>query len=596
MNRVTKLRWRRRLRQQKEQVEHIGESAEAGLEQHFFGRLHHIVGVRRFIFSWILLLVLLAGGVVIQMRGLSRFYQDLRPGVGGIMSEGIVGSFTGANPVYATSPVDASVARLVFSSLMKYDSSNQLVGDLAENLDANPEGDKYTVRLRENILWHDGQPLTAEDVVFTYQTIQKPDARSPLLPNWRKVEIKAVNERTVEFKLPHGLASFPHSLTNGIVPKHILGKIPPADLRSAQFNTVRPVGSGPFKWEDIQVSGGSPENREEQVGLVANNDYYKGPPKIERFVVRAIHNQERLARLLEAGEVRAAAGLSNVPPNLSESSREYSVPLTGQVMVFFKNSNEILKDRRVRRALTRGTNQAEIIRSLGYPVLFTKGPLLSSHTGYNKDIVQYSYDIEAAKKLLDKAGWKVGTNGIRERKISKKQTLPLTFELHSQSGNQYAQIAQDLQKQWKELGVDLKVTLEEDTKLQSTIAFHSYDALLYGITLGSDPDVYAYWHSSQADPRSNSRLNLSEYKSNQADAALEAGRSRVAADLRQAKYRPLLEAWRRDAPGVALYQPRYLYITNNRIFGFEPTVFNSPTDRYANVEGWAVRQDRVNIY
>lgn len=594
MRSVTKLRWRRLFTRRRKQVEHIGESAEKGLERHFFGRLNRIVGVRRFVLSWMLLLLLLVGGVVIQMRGLTRFYQDLRPGVGGIMTEGIVGSFSGANPIYATGSVDASVSRLVFSSLMRYDSNNELVGDLAETLNANPEGNTYTVKLRENITWHDGTPLTADDVVFTYQLIQKPDTRSPLLPNWRKVEITAKDARTVEFKLPHGLASFPHSLTNGIVPKHILGKVPPSELRSAQFNTVNPIGSGPFKWEDIQVSGGSPETREEQVGLVANNAYFKGPPKIERFVIRAVHSEERLAAAFESGEVNAAAGLTTAPPNMDPSAREYSIPLTGQVMVFFKNSNEILEDRKVRRALTRATDQAEIVQLLGYPVVFSKAPLLSSHVGYNKDIVQYSYNIEEAKELLDKAGWKVGANGIREK--GKKTKKQLSFELYSQSEGQYAQIAQMLQAQWKKLGVDLKVTLEQDTKLQSTIAFHSYDALLYGITLGSDPDVYAYWHSSQADPRSNSRLNLSEYKSNQADAALEAGRSRVAGDLRQTKYRPFLDAWRRDAPGVALYQPRYLYLTSSRIFGFEPTVFNSPTDRYADVENWAVRQDRVNIY
>jgi len=593
MVRSAKFRFSRLFKRRKAQVETLGESAEKGIERHFFARLSHIIGIRRFMFSWILLLLLLAGGVVIQTRGLSRFYQSLQPGVGGIFTEGIVGSFSNANPIYATSAVDASVARLVFSGLMKYDNQNRLVPDLAEKLDANPEGNQYTVRLRENILWHDGTPLTAADVVFTYQTIQKPDARSPLLPNWRKVEISAKDSRTIIFTLPHGLASFPHSLTNGIVPKHVLENIPVSDLRAAQFNTVNPIGSGPFKWEGVQVSGGDPESREEQIGMTVNNNYYKDSPKIERFVIRAFRSEQRLAEAFDKGEVSAAAGLETAPERLEKSNtaREYSIPLTGQVMIFLKNSDEILRDEKVRSALTQATNQDELIQALDYPVLYSRGPLLNGHVGYDKDLVQQKYNFEAAMQQLDNAGWKVGVDGIRSKKNQQ-----LTVELFTQADTQYSQLAQTIKAQWQKIGVLVTVTEEQDTKLQSTIAAHSYDALLYGITVGPDPDVYAYWHSSQADPRSASRLNLAEYKSKTADAALEAGRSRVASSLRKTKYQPFLKAWRKDAPAIALYQPRFLYVTNNRIFGFEPTTLNSSTDRYANVENWAVRQDRVNIY
>src|SRR5690606_3753594 len=142
------------------------------------------VGVRRFVFAWVLLFSLLITGVVMQNRALSRFYQTLEPGKGGIFTEGIVGSFTNANPVYAIDPVDASVSRLVFSGLLKYNDRNKLVPDLAESVQADSRGITYTAKLRQNALWHDGKPVTAEDVVFTYQTIQKPDARSPLFENW----------------------------------------------------------------------------------------------------------------------------------------------------------------------------------------------------------------------------------------------------------------------------------------------------------------------------------------------------------------------------------------------------------------------------
>lgn len=593
INRATKLRWRRRVRRSQKQVETLGTQAEQGLERHFFKRLSRFVGVRRFVFAWVALFTLLISGVVMQNRALSRFYQIPVPGQGGIYTEGVFGAFTNANPLYATSPVDASVSRLVFAGLMKYDSDNRLVGDIAEKLETDARGVVYTAHLRQNVTWHDGEPLTADDVVFTYQTIQKPDARSPLIENWQKVKVEAVGPYTVRFTLPHGLASFRHSLTTGIIPEHILGRVSPADLRSAPFNTARPIGSGPFQWEAIQVTGGDAASREEQIGLVANARYHLGAPNLERFVLRAFHNEDKLTKSLEAGELSGAAGLSVTPDSLANQPQvtEYSVPLMGEVMIFLKNSNPILKDKLVRQALVQATDSNEIVEGLGYPVVYARSPLLVDHVGYRSDSLQAAFNPAQAAKKLDKAGWKMTSDGIRYKKGQR-----LTLNIYSQSDSQYAYVSQIIQKQWQAVGVEAEVILEPENKLQGTIATHGYDGLLYGVTLGSDPDVYAYWHSSQADPRSNNRLNFSEYKSSTADAALEAGRSRAEPKQRAAKYRPFLQAWRNDAPAIGLYQPRYLYITTTKLYGFEPLVFNSSADRFANVENWAVRQDRVDIY
>lgn len=589
VNRAAKLRWRRRVKRSQQQVENLGSQAEQGLEKHFFKRLGRFVSVRRFVFAWVVLFGLLISGVIVQNRALSRFYQTLEPGKGGIYTEGILGAFTNANPLYAATPVDASASRLVFSGLMKYDDQNRLVGDLAEKVDVDSRGVVYTAHLREGITWHDGAPFTADDVVFTYHTIQKPDARSPLITNWQKVEIKALDEKTVQFTLPHTLASFPGSLTTGIIPEHILGKVNPTDLRAAIFNSVKPIGTGPFKWDAVQVTGGDQETREEQIGLVANENFHLGAPKLERFVIRAFHSEDALISSLSGGELSGASGLSVLPGGIDAT--EHSVPLMGQVMIFMKNSHPILKDKAVRMALTQATNQNEIVEGLGYPVVYSRSPLLSSHIGYNPKLVQAGFDVKAANASLEKAGWKMGVDGVRVKKKT-----PLVFRLYTQNDSQYAYIAQVLQKQWREVGVKVEVVLEPENRLQTTIAAHGYDSLLYGITIGADPDVYAYWHSTQADPRSASRLNLSEYKSKIADASLEAGRSRIDPDQRATKYQPFLKVWRQDAPATALYQPRFLYVTTSKLFGFEPVELNSSVDRYANVENWAVRQDRVDIY
>jgi peptide/nickel transport system substrate-binding protein len=587
-DKLRKLRLGRRFKRSQKHVESIGQQAEAGLEKHFFGRLGRFVGVRRFVFAWIMLLALLVGGVIVQTRGLSRYFQQLSPAEGGTYTEGVLGSFTNANPIYATGPVDSTVAKLLFSSIMQYDSNNKLVGDLALKLSFNRQADVYTIKLRDNVYWHDGKPLTAEDVVFTYETIQNSDAQSPLLPNWKGVKIKAINSHTVEFDLPHALASFPHSLTSGIVPKHLLSNIPASQLRSVSFNTANPIGSGPFKWDSIQVDGSTLETREEQIGLIKNEQYYLGAPKLDRFTVRAFRNDEALITSMNNKEITGAAGLDNMPDNKSNdlSTKQYSVPLMGEIMVFLKNSDEILKDANVRRALTKGTDVNEIIAGLGYPVIKSDSLLLRSHTGYNKKITQQAYNPKQAKLLLKKSGWvKINDKGIRTKKGQE-----LTVRMFSRSNSQYSYVTSVLQKQWRAIGVKLDVALQSDEELQSTIAFHNYQALLYGISLGNDPDIYAYWHSSQADAGSSGRLNLAEYKSNILDQALEGGRSRVDPKLRATKYKPMLAQWRTDAPAIALYQPRYLYITSDSVQGFMPTKFVSPTDRFANIVNWTIKE------
>ncbi len=590
IKRTTKLRWRRHIRNRKRQVEDIGLQAEEQLDRHLIRRIGRLVEVRRFIVSWLALFVLLIGGVVVQTRALGRYYQDLQPAPGGTYTEGIVGAFTNANPLYATGLVDTSVSQLLFSGLFRYNSSNQLVGDLAQKWEVNDDGKVYTVSLKPELQWHDGRPLTAADVVFTYETIKNPDAKSPLASGWQGIEIKAAGEHTVTFTLPTSLTSFPYSLTNGIVPKHLLENVPAAQLRSIAFNTVGPVGSGPFRWKTIEVTGETPEEREEIVAMVANEVYHNGRPRLDQIVIRAFRDEDKLIESFVNKQLNAVVGVDSVPDTAVDNPNliQHDVPLTGAVMVFFKTNHEYLKDSKVRQALARATNTLEIVKGLDYPAIIAKGPLLMGQLGFDKNLTQFTQNLEEANKLLDEAGWKLGDDGIRA-----KDGKPLTFQLYSQSNSEYAYVTGRLQQYWRTIGVDVEVLLQPDEEFQETLTYHSYDAVLYAISIGADPDVFAYWHSTQGDVLSQNRLNFSEYSSKPADDALEAGRTRSDEALRALKYRPFLEAWRNDVPAIALYQPRFLYLTHGEVFGLDLRVVNSAKDRFANVENWMVRQERA---
>lgn len=587
IDRRTKLRWRRVMRRRQRQVAEIGATTEQNLERHLIRRLIRLPKVQRFLLGWVGLLVVIAVGTVLQTRALGTKYQTVQPKAGGTYTEGMIGTFTNANPLYASSSIDSSVSRLVFAGLLKYDQNNQLVGDLAESWAVGPNERVYTVKLKQNLYWHDGYALTAEDVVFTYKTIQNPESKSYLYPSWQNIKIEAKDSQTIVFTLPNSLTSFAHSLTTGIVPEHSLKNVQPSQLRSNSFNNQTPIGSGPFSFSKVEVVGSTPDKRQERVALNAYERYHGGKPHIDNFVFRTYPDEQTLVKAYTDKEVTAMMGPTTVPESIKENNdtHEIAIPLTGEVLVFFKTTNEVLADAAVRKALVLGANKKEIFDSLSYPLASVDEPLLKTQTGYNPAFRQATNNPEEAKKILDAAGWVVD----KETGIRSKNGLKLQFRLISQSTSEYSTVTKVLQQQWLKLGVKMDAELQSDQDLQSTLSLHNYDALLYGISLGPDPDVFAYWHSTQGDPRSSTRLNFSEYKSTVVDQALEAGRTRSDQQLRTAKYKPFLEAWQKDAPALSLYQPRLLYIVHKPFYGFDSKSANISTDRFASVEKWRIR-------
>lgn len=588
--RLIRLRFRRRIRKGQQQVEDLSQQAEQHIENHFFRRFGRLVPVRRFVIGWVSLILLIVGLLVTQNISLSNYYQTLQAVPGGIYNEGVIGAFTNANPLYATSSVDTTVSKLIFASLFSYDDNNHLVGDLAQSYTTDDKGVVYTVHLKPNLTWQDGKALTSADVVFTYKTIQNPDAQSPLQSSWQGIAVTATDKLTIVFTLPNPLASFPYSMTNGIVPSHLLAKLPPADLRSADFNTAHPIGAGPFAWSSIQVSGSDPTSSQSQISLLPFKHYQAGAPKLQQFIVHAYANQAQLIKSFKAEELNGAQGLTQVDKDLSTVSgmHVHNLLLSAATMVFFKTSAGVLSESPVRLALVQSVDVSKIINQLPYATLAVREPLLVGQLAYDASKRQAVYNLAAAKATLDANGWVVGGDGIRVKGGTK-----LAFSLAVADTPEYHMVARNLSQSWTALGVKLETNFLSPADFQGTISEHNYEAVLYGISIGVDPDVFAYWDSSQADIRSNNRLNLSEYKNTAADASLEAGRTRLNPALRVIKYKPFLEAWQQDNPALGLYQPRSLYLTNGVLVGLVDHTLNAPTDRFNNVQNWQIRLAKV---
>ncbi len=588
VSRKHRLRLRRKMRLHRRQV----TTAGAQTDRYFFRRLERLVQVRRFVGVWLVLIVVLIGCSVVQISSLSQYYQKLQPAAGGVYTEGVVGPFTNANPLYATSAADKTVSKLLFNGLLKYDENNQLTGDLARSWQADERGKVYTVTLQPNIRWSDGRPLTADDVVFTYTIIKNPDAGSPLYDSWQGVTVEAKDAKTVVFTLNNPLASFPHSLTNGIVPKHSLEHVAMAEMRSTAFNTSSPIGSGPFIWQSLTVDGGaSTSDREERIILEANEDYYKGRPKIDTFIVRTFRTDKHMIDRYNQHELNAMTGLYSQPEDITEHMQVYNFPQAAAMMTFFKTSSGVLADKTIRQALVQAADTDEIRKSLPYTVKTVDSPLLRGNLGYDKSLTQLPFNQKAAADKLNAAGWVLPTNGS----IREKDGQKLEFTLYAESSQEATRVTRQLQQQWMKIGVNARVELQNTTDFQITLAEHSYDALLRGVSIGNDPDVFVYWHSSQTDVLSSGRLNFSEYKSDVVDEALSSARTRTDDSLRAAKLKPFLAAWKDDAPAFGLYQPRIMYITRDNVYGLHERPLVSASDRYANVDEWMIRIVKTTV-
>ena len=574
---------KRHVRKTKKNVEQAQEATSRSLNKHLIRRWSKFKEVRRFVVGWLVLVAVLALGVLLQTSSLRAYYMEDVAANGGKYIEGIVGKFSTLNPIFSISNADSAVTKLVFSSLLKYDSENNLVGDLATQWELDDNETIYKVMIRNDVYWHDGQQLTADDVVFTYKAIQHPDTTSPLANNWKGVEIQALDEYTVSFSLPNRYSPFLHSLTNGIVPKHLLGSTPYEQLRSNNYN-FEPIGSGPFQFDRLFNS-----DERQQVNLSRNEGYYEKPTYLDEFEIVGYEDYPQMIGAFGSGEITAATALRSYDINELSSysfTKQLYFPLFSQVFIFLNNSDPILKDVSIRKALVFATDKKSIFTSTGALYPLSDSPLLNDQLGYNEKLVQPSFDLEKANQLLDEAGWVRGKDGVRV-----KDGKQLQINIVSQNSDEYPAILAEIQKSWLKAGVLADLSLINDQEFTQTfISTHDYQALAFGVTQGVDPDVFPYWHSSQAV---TDGFNLSNYKSADGDIALEAGRTRSDPALREVKYQAFLEAWMKDSPAISLYQPVYNYIVRSLVSGIEQRSVSSPVDRFNDVNKWYVTTTQV---
>lgn len=552
-------------------------------------RLDNVRTVRRHIIEWLLLVGVMLLAVGAQFAWFQQSYTTIAAAAGGTYAEATVGGIDTLNPLYASTDSEIAASRLLFSSLYTYDTTGHLHGDLAQSMSVDPTSTIYTIKLRPNVVWHDGAQLTAQDVAFTVNLIKNPETRSPLLINWQDITVKAIDDTTVQFKLPAVYAAFPNALTFAVLPEHILSQVAPGAIRENAFSRA-PVGSGPFSFSLLQTLDDS--KKREVVHMTANSKYYDGAPLISRFEIHTYDTQDAIVQALRTGEVTAAAGLGGAEARQVDmhSYNVYTKPVNSGVYALFNTTNPILKDQKVRQALELATDTTAIRKSLPVAVPALDLPFINGQVTGADMPRPLPPNMQQAAQLLDADGWAMQGN----QRVKAGQ--PLSLSVVTTKDSQYEKALETLAGQWRKLGVVVTTTVVNTNDptanfVQTVLQPRAYDVLLYELFIGADPDVYAYWHSSQVG---TSGYNFSNYSSPVADDALASARSRTEPDLRNAKYKLFAKQWVEDVPAIGLYQPVAEYVASKHVSSVDPSAtFISAYDRYANVLNWSVDQKSV---
>lgn len=549
-------------------------------------RLRSLRDARQHIASWHFIVGVLIGLVALQMIWYQSGYKTVASVAGGTYGEAVNGPIETLNPLFATTSAEQSASYLIFSRLVDYDSSGKLRNDIAKKISLDDTQQIYTVELREDAKWHDGVSLTADDIVFTVEAMKNPEVRSVMRNNWHEVNVKKVDKKTVQFLLPAPYATFQHALTFAILPKHILADVRPGALRENTFS-VSPVGSGPFKIRLLQTVAG----REGQkiVHLNAWSDYYRGIPKIARFELHAYDKAESLLRALKSGDVNAAAGLA-ITDDLPKQFSVSDMPLGSGVYAIFNNSTPNLTDVAVRQAIQKITDTKLLRKKANVPELPLDLPFIPRQVGSEPLPSKPTSTLEEAGGLLDKAGWKL-TNGVRT-----KDGKPLELKIAAVKDPRYRLVADELARQWQRVGITTKVELFDTRANQQSFAQvvlqpRMYDVLVNELVIGGDADVYAYWHSSQAQSLG---YNFANYKSGVSDDTLASARARNDPVLRSKKYASFAQQWMHDAPAIGLFQSSVRYAHTKTVQNTAPnTIMSSAVDRYTDVLYWTAERGQV---
>lgn len=456
---------------------------------------------------------------------------------------------------------------LLFNGLTAHDENNKVIPCLAENWEYDKDNLTYTFNLRKDVKWHDGKPFTANDVKFTFDTIENPENNSEIKTNYENIkEIQVVNDNTVKFILKNENVALLDYLTVGIIPKHILEN---EDISTAEFNR-HPIGTGPYKfsnWDEGQ-----------SISLVRNEDYFKGEPKINNIVFKIVEDSKARVMQLESGEL----DLTQVTPkdiSKFDKNDKFNVDVmnTSDYRGIMYNFNVPLfkNNRELPNALSYAIDRKAIVKNilLGYGQV-AYSPLQKGK--YNdENMEKFEYSPEMTRKILEDNGWVLDNENVYEKNGTK-----LSFELVCPEGDQERiDIAKFAAQQLREVGANVKVAIK------SNIDWENQDAYLIGWGSPFDPDDHTYKVFT-----TDGGANYGYYSNTKIDEILKKARETDVDGERQKYYKEFQEELTKDMPYTLLVYIDAIYVAKSNITGIktDTTLGHHGVGIFWNVQDWNI--------
>ncbi len=551
--------------------------------------------------------------LILAAAAFIRSHTALQPTAGGTLTEALIGQPKYLNPLDAlANDTDRDLVRLIYSGLFRQNGM-AAAPDLAESYTWSDDGKTLTVKLRHGAQFHDGQPLSAEDVQFTFDALQDPSRKSPLLPLFQGVKLTTVDDYTLTFTLNQPDASFLTKLTFGIMPSNLWQDIPAESAQLSDLN-VKPIGSGPYR---VKAFTRDNLGAIHSYTLERFDGYYGTKPFIQDLVFQFFSDRQESLDAFKSGLVDSVAFINQSDIDKMGSGqriKNISLEMPQETVAFFNLKNKTLTDKNVRLSLALAVDRSEIITALHGSAAAVSGPFPFGAV----DASATQYDLERARTLLTQAGWVVPQNSnVRiwapakkaapapSTKGKKKIITPvapvadqtvtatassteLALTILIPDDPDLLAIAATLKRQWSLVGA--RVTIEpiamEDLMRRATRERNEQIVLL-NVLLGPEQDMFPFWWSGQATDRG---LNISGLSDHAVDDALNLTRNVTSTQNLETARQKLTAALALDIPALFLDRPTQHYLVADKIHGMSDKVaIAEPAERFSDLLSWYIK-------
>lgn len=557
---------------------------------------------------FIVSLVIATISLLIILIKVNNYFMVTVPANGGSITEGIIGIPTLINPVLAVSDADKDLTSIIYSGLMRKTKDGTLIPDIAEEYPVSPNGLEYTFKIRNDAKFHDGVKITADDIIFTIEKIKDPLIKSPKKSEWDAISVEKIDNNTVVFKMKQPNISFINNTTIGILPFHAWKNITVPEFSLSALNNTKAIGSGPYKIESVSKNK---DNVPEKYMMKRFNSFTLGKPHIKYLNVITFANEKDLIKALTSRSIDQASGISPQNAKKAENSK-YTVHTTTLPRMFglFFNKNKIFEDKNVIQAINKAIDKQDIVNQVleGYGSIINNPiPEIIFKDAENEN----NFSLEEANSILEKAGWVLGEDGIRQKgglssitktkKVGKKTVtekvtvdngpiIKLAFSITTGDTPELKKSIEIIKNQLLRIGVQVEAKIYETGQLNRLIKERDYESLFFGQIINHGYDLYSFWHSSQKNYPGN---NISMYENKKIDTILEEIRKTSDKVILDNKYRDFVNEFNKDLPALFIYSPKHLYATSKSLINISLDTINTPSDRFISIYDWYASIDHV---